>query len=328
MLDSTLAACPVKSLSMKVLLLLTNRLHLAYLGCYGNQWLSTPAIDRMAAEGIVFDNHFVDRSSTMSAFPSAIFRKRGINQAILATDQKPDEAWIERCIRELAGSENCLLRVEPVLQAFSAADEDLFEPEDSEFDFATEEWAHASVVAHFDSWLGRLWDGLNRSEMLNEIVFCFTATWGQALYNSTRELSEETIHLPLIFRMPGGAQAGRRIPALTQTIDLQATFLELFDLPATDGQGRSLLPLIRGQCDSVRSYAVAECAPELAIRSKEWALYCNDSAGSTNSPRLYAKPGDRWEVHNVAGQHIELVDELERTLKAMVETPGLPDSTR
>src|SRR5262249_31100418 len=32
----------------------------AYLGCYGNAWIETPAVDALAARGVVFDQHFVD----------------------------------------------------------------------------------------------------------------------------------------------------------------------------------------------------------------------------------------------------------------------------
>src|SRR5262249_22674547 len=35
-------------------------LHPGYLGCYGNEWISTTALDRLAAEGVVFDQHFAD----------------------------------------------------------------------------------------------------------------------------------------------------------------------------------------------------------------------------------------------------------------------------
>src|SRR5262249_41694169 len=45
---------------MKLLVIHVSGLHLGYLGCYGNDWISTPAIDRLAAEGVVFDQHFAD----------------------------------------------------------------------------------------------------------------------------------------------------------------------------------------------------------------------------------------------------------------------------
>jgi arylsulfatase A-like enzyme len=45
---------------MKILVLDVPALHLGYLGCYGNDWVATPNIDRLASEGVVFDRHFYD----------------------------------------------------------------------------------------------------------------------------------------------------------------------------------------------------------------------------------------------------------------------------
>jgi hypothetical protein len=45
---------------MKVVVIIARGLHLGYLGCYGNEWIATPTLDRLAAEGIVFDQHFAD----------------------------------------------------------------------------------------------------------------------------------------------------------------------------------------------------------------------------------------------------------------------------
>lgn len=45
---------------MKALVLILNNLPLGFLGCYGNDWIDTPALDRLAAEGVVFDRHYSD----------------------------------------------------------------------------------------------------------------------------------------------------------------------------------------------------------------------------------------------------------------------------
>ncbi len=45
---------------MKVLVLILDSLPLGFLGCYGNDWIDTPALDRIAAEGVVFDRHYSD----------------------------------------------------------------------------------------------------------------------------------------------------------------------------------------------------------------------------------------------------------------------------
>src|SRR5436309_1757720 len=45
---------------MRVLVLEAGALQLGYLGCYGNDWVATPNLDRLAAEGVVFDRHYAD----------------------------------------------------------------------------------------------------------------------------------------------------------------------------------------------------------------------------------------------------------------------------
>ena len=45
---------------MNVICLAIDRLHAGYLGPYGNTWIETPAIDRLAAESMVFDQVMID----------------------------------------------------------------------------------------------------------------------------------------------------------------------------------------------------------------------------------------------------------------------------
>ncbi len=51
----------------KVLVIVARGLQLGALGCYGNGWIDTPALDRLAAEGVVFDQHFADAASPEGA---------------------------------------------------------------------------------------------------------------------------------------------------------------------------------------------------------------------------------------------------------------------
>src|SRR5262245_24036799 len=55
---------------MNVLVLVAHGFHLGYLGCYGNPWLATPHLDRLAAEGILFDQHYADDPSPAGAIHS------------------------------------------------------------------------------------------------------------------------------------------------------------------------------------------------------------------------------------------------------------------
>lgn len=55
---------------MNVLVINARGLHLGYPGPYGNDWIDTPAFDRLAAEGVVFDHHFADRPDAEGACAS------------------------------------------------------------------------------------------------------------------------------------------------------------------------------------------------------------------------------------------------------------------
>jgi arylsulfatase A-like enzyme len=50
---------------MNVVVVVCNSLHLGFLGTYGNAWIETPNLDRLAAEGIVFDHHFPENLTTL-----------------------------------------------------------------------------------------------------------------------------------------------------------------------------------------------------------------------------------------------------------------------
>src|SRR5262245_65949560 len=104
---------------MRAIVLSVRGCHLAYLGCYGNAWVSTPALDRLAATGVVFDqdladvrgaeaarrawrdgrHHLPDPASTgepAAAFDLlAVLRGRGIRTVLVADGSRPLPAgWV------------------------------------------------------------------------------------------------------------------------------------------------------------------------------------------------------------------------------------------
>src|SRR5690348_13914320 len=52
---------------MRILVLEAAALHLGFVGCYGNEWVATPSVDRLAAESIAFDQHLADAPEPFSA---------------------------------------------------------------------------------------------------------------------------------------------------------------------------------------------------------------------------------------------------------------------
>jgi arylsulfatase A-like enzyme len=384
---------------MKALVVVVRGLHLGYVGCYGNEWIETPALDHLAAEGIVFDHHFADRPDAAGAahawrsgrydFPSptaqALIPEDGadllslLQQAGIATTLmrvgSPPEGTLEDVLHTLqrlpsAGSALLWLDLATLLPPWNApqsfrnrhfgeaedgADEGEAEAEEEtelvpltaplavtlepcdETTFLRLQLSYAGIVTHFDALLGRLLDNLSRRKQLNGLLLVVTADHGLPLgehgvVGGQRPwLHDELIHIPLMIRLPGAAEAGRRVAALTQPVDLMPTLLDAFGLPLPPAHGHSLLPLLRGEAREVRSYAAAGLqvgeAVEWALRTPEWSflLPVRPALGDRpRAPELYVKPEDRWEVNNVVQHHLDLAEHLEQTLRGFVEATRRP----
>jgi arylsulfatase A-like enzyme len=50
---------------MNVIVVVSNGLHLGFLGAYGNAWIETPHLDRLAAQGVLFEHHFAENLTTI-----------------------------------------------------------------------------------------------------------------------------------------------------------------------------------------------------------------------------------------------------------------------
>jgi hypothetical protein len=206
---------------------------------------------------------------------------------------------------------------------------------------------YAGAVSYLDSGVGQILDALADLPPEQEPLVLFTTDHGLPLgEHGVVGLSRpwphsEVVHLPLILRLPGGDEAGRRVDALTQAADLAPTLADVFGVELQACQGHSLLSLAYGESERVRDYACSGLpsgdAIEWALRTPEWAfLLPNGTAdGLPLGPQLYVRPDDRREVNNVLHHHLELADGLEKTLRVFVEAsrragplqaPPLPDA--
>jgi arylsulfatase A-like enzyme len=385
---------------MNALMLEVPALHLGYLGCYGNEWVATPALDRLAAQSIVFDWHMADSLDPLPSdwtgrysFPgpgedaaredhpthglNALLRAAGIRFTHVGPSPRAEGAAdgtaLERTLEaalvaldDLRGAERWLLWAElpPLVPPWElpedfrdryftrAPEEDseegegppepLLDPPGGPLDAEDFElWeriqlTYAGVVSYLDTSLGVFLEELGR--LPEEPLLILTARRGLALGehgilgDERPWLHDEVIHLPLIVRLPGGAEAGRRIAALTQPADLYATLLETFGLPVPEtAHGRSLWPLLRGEAEQVRPYACAGWerggAVEWALRTPAWGFLLPVLVPPGDRPRephLYVKPDDRWEVNDVRQHHLELVDHLEGVLRGFVAAARRP----
>ncbi|KRF04184.1 hypothetical protein ASG89_22690 [Paenibacillus sp. Soil766] len=82
---------------MKTIMILMDSLNRHYLNCYGDSWVQTPNIDRLAERGIVFDNHFAGSLPCMPARRDIITGRLNF----LETPWSPLQPFDECLVREL-----------------------------------------------------------------------------------------------------------------------------------------------------------------------------------------------------------------------------------
>jgi arylsulfatase A-like enzyme len=330
---------------MRILVVEVRGLHIGFLGCYGNEWIATPNLDRLAAEGVVFDRHYHDcpdllrpsnykntvRLDALADFgQAALAAWRRSSESIVWTDG-PNLAppWkLPEDLRDVyfdEGEEGEPWLDPPTDLVPSLTVAELLELQNT----------CAAAVTWCDAQLGVLVDALRAGSELDQTLVCVTASAGLPLGEhgeigpARAWLHEERVHVPLIMRFPRQEFAGLRIAALTQPCDLSTTFDAVMSnsvSPSSRAAGQNLLPLLRGEVDAVRSYACSRLqagdSAEWALRTPEWAylLPVNVPEGDPQrGPQLYVKPDDRWEVNDVHQQHSELVEDFERALRANQE---------
>lgn len=226
------------------------------------------------------------------------------------------------------------------LTPLSAVPEGPIDRED-DYLFLSLQTSYAAAVTYVDAALGLLLEALAGLDGGDDILLVVTSDVGQnlgehGLVGTSRPwLHNALIHVPLLLRLPGAAEAGRRVETLTQTVDLAPTLAAWFQTSLPAAQGRSLLPSARGEEETLRPYACAGLqvgdALEYALRTPQWSFLLPaapsaDDAG--RSPQLYVKPDDRWEVNNVVQHHFEFAEQLERTLRDFVTATAQPGPLR
>lgn len=119
-------------------------------------------------------------------------------------------------------------------------------------------------VAWADASFGLFMAGLDARGLLDEVVIVVLSDHGEELgeegvFNHHYGMNDAVTHVPLLVRLPGGEQGGRRVSGLVELTDVAPTALELAGLPALAGaSGRSLVPALRSEGWSGRPVALSE----------------------------------------------------------------------
>jgi hypothetical protein len=111
---------------------------------------------------------------------------------------------------------------------------------------------YLACVQSVDDNVGRLLDFLDGSGLARDTIVVYTSDQGfflgdHGLYDK-RFMYEESLRMPLLVRWPAAIRAGSTTDAMALNVDFAPTFLEAAGVAVPAAmQGRSLLPLLRGE---------------------------------------------------------------------------------
>jgi len=126
---------------------------------------------------------------------------------------------------------------------------------------------YAEKVTMVDKWLGFLMDKVRSLGLEENTLFIVVSDHGEPMghgehgHGIMRKCRpwpyEELVHAPLIIRGPG-LPAGKRVKAFTQSCDIAPTVTDWLGIGIhPEMQGKSLLPLAKGEVDKIRDFAIA-----------------------------------------------------------------------
>lgn len=132
-------------------------------------------------------------------------------------------------------------------------------------------------LAVLDEGIGAVLDCLATSRLRDDTLVIFTSDHGPPFPGMKCTLSDLGLGVPLIMSGPGGFDAGLEVDAQVSHLDLFPTLCDLLDIPFPNWlQGKSLLPLLRGNSKQLHEALYAEInyhaawEPQRSLRSERW----------------------------------------------------------
>jgi hypothetical protein len=318
-----------------------------FLGPYGNEWVHTPTFDRLAARGIVFDQHFatnldheIDRSrpyvdladkltvGVKSSFPrerhTLLSLRRKLHETIAGVkERQPAFCFVEidallppwephaKYLRFYFGNKGSDDDSAPLTPWTGPLPDSVAADDDHTLERLQDTFG--AVMSALDHGLAKLLAGCRQRGFGQNAMIVVTSDLAFPLGEQgpvgwgNHGIIEGVAHLPLFVRLPGNQHAGMRVAGLTEPGDLVQT-LQSFLAGKCDG---GLWPLIRNEKESLRDHLIIRHDAESAVRTTDrFCVFPNDG-----TPRLYIKPEDRFEILDLASKREDEVQALSSLLK-------------
>jgi arylsulfatase A-like enzyme len=170
---------------------------------------------------------------------------------------------------------------------------------------------YLGCVASVDDSVGALLDYLDSSGLAENTIVVYTSDQGFYLgehgWFDKRFMYEESLRTPLLVRWPGVIEPGRVEQRIVSNVDFAQTFLEAAGAKAPgDMQGRSLVPLLRGETSPAWRSSFYYHYYEGADR--EHKVHKHEGVTNGRAKLIHFYPVGEWELYDLENDPDELVN--------------------
>ncbi|MFN3473050.1 MAG: sulfatase [Blastomonas sp.] len=182
--------------------------------------------------------------------------------------------------------------------------------------------SYYAATSFMDAQVGRVLQAVDELGLADDTIIVFTSDHGYLLGEhgqwQKQLLFEESARVPLIIRVPGTRQAGKRSPRTVEMLDLYPTLAELAGLPRyRRNEGSSLVRLL-AQPDDARwaKPALSQVNGGRSVRTERYRY--TEWEGGKSGRELYDHASDPGEQVNLAEdpRYAAIVDLLRAMLPA------------
>jgi tetratricopeptide (TPR) repeat protein len=164
-------------------------------------------------------------------------------------------------------------------------------------------------ISYADELAGRLLEALRSAGLYDRTIVALTSDHGEGLGDHGEAehgifVYRESLHVPLVMRLPGAARGGTRVAGTAGHVDLAATLLDLAGVVATGLDGVSLRTALAGSAFAGRGVYSETFYPRYHLGWSELFAASEGRYRYVRAPRpeLFDLTTDRGERRNIAGE--------------------------
>jgi len=188
---------------------------------------------------------------------------------------------------------------------------------------------YQGAVNYIDHNIGKLLNLLKENELMENTLLILTSDHGESLtehdiFFDHHGLYEETTHVPLILYNAKIIGDAKRIKGFVQHIDLVPTLCDLLDIEdkKIEFDGKSLLPLIKGEKKEIRDFAFNEesyVQRKIGLRTSHYKyIFAPDGVGKCNyCQKVHAGTEELYNLENDPKETVNRIHNNKQAARSM-----------